>query len=149
MRLFIVALILSAFFQSAFLPLNLCLCLVISRSFVSESKSNLIAAFFGGILLGFLNGQNIGFWALVFLILAKIIYVSKNLPFAQSPKVILPLAFLLIVGVEQIERVFLGIEFNLIRSIIETLLCIPLYIAIRFWEERFVMRGDVRLKLKK
>lgn len=149
MRLFTVALILSAFFQSAFLPLNICLSLVISRALVSESKSNLIASFFGGVLLGFLNGQNIGFWALTFLIVAKVIHISKGMQFAQSPKVTLPLAFILVAGVEGAEKLLAGVEFNLIKVILETLICIPLYIAIRFWEERFVIRSDSRLKLKK
>lgn len=148
MRLFIVLLVLSAFIQSAFLPINLCLILIISRSFVEERSSNLIASFLAGIFLGLLTATNIGFWAIIFLAASKIIHIFKSLPLTQSPKLVAPLSLLVIVGVSLIEQIFLGQKINIVKIIIETLLTVPVYIFIRFWEERFIVHSTNKLKIR-
>lgn len=148
MRLFIVLLVLSAFVQSAFLPINLCLVLIISRSFVEERSSNLIASFLCGIFLGLLTVTNIGFWALTFLAVSKIVHILRNLPLTNSPRLIAPIALVIIIAVSFLEQVFLGQKMNVLKIGFETLLTIPVYIFIRFWEERFVVKSPTRLKIR-
>lgn len=149
MRLFIVILILSAFVQSAFLPINLCLILIISRSFIKDTKSNLIAAFLVGILLSLLTSTNIGFWAVTFLVVCKVIQLIKNIPQVNSSKLFLVFAFLIISAVSFLAQIFTGEPFSIINVIIESAVCLPVYILIRFWEERFMPNTDIRLKIRK
>lgn len=148
MRLFIVLLVLSAFVQSAFLPLNLCLVLIISRSFVEERSSNLIASFLCGIFLGLLTATNIGFWALTFLAVSKIVHLLRNLPATNSPRLIVPIALIVIIAVSFLEQSFLGQKMTVLKIGIETFLTIPTYIFIRFWEDRFVVKSPTRLKIR-
>lgn len=149
MRLFIISLIIAAFLQSAFLPLNLVLCLIIARSFVAEYKSNLYASFLAGLLLGLLTASNIGFWGIVFLTVSKLVHVLRNLPYFNSGKLFLLFAFLIITSVSFISQFFTNDQFNWIKIVVETFICLPLYFFIRIWEERFVVREDVRLKIRK
>lgn len=148
MRLFIVLLVLSAFVQSAFLPVNLCLVLIISRSFVEERSSNLIASFLCGIFLGLLTATNIGFWAVTFLIVSKVLHILRNLPLTNNPRLIVPIALIVIVVVSFLEQIFLGQKINLLKIGVETLLTIPVFIFIRFWEDRFVVKAPTRLKIR-
>lgn len=115
---------------------------------MEERSSNLIASFLAGIFLGLLTATNIGFWAIIFLAASKIIHIFKSLPLTQSPKLVAPLSLLVIVGVSLIEQIFLGQKINIVKIIIETLLTVPVYIFIRFWEERFIVHSTNKLKIR-
>lgn len=147
MRLFIILILLSAFIQTSFLPINLCLILILSRSLVSYKRSNYILGTVSGIILGVLNGQNIGFWALVFLIVSAIIHSTKKLPFSFTYITVIPIAFLASLMVSFLEKTFFGQTINFVKVFIEAFLTLPAYIFIKFWEERFVVRTDIKLKI--
>ena len=72
MNVLIGLIILSAFLQTSFVGANIVLLFLVCRSFIVESRMNYFLAFFSGLLISILAVQNLGFWALVFLIAVKI-----------------------------------------------------------------------------
>jgi hypothetical protein len=149
MRVFIFIFILAAFLQTAFIPINLCLILLICRSFALEDDLNYWMGFFGGIMLSALSSANLGFWTFAFLITVKFIQLAKILPISSNFFTIIPISFIVISLVGLLESFFFEQSFNLMKVFIETAITLPTYILVRFWEDRFMMRQDVRLKIKK
>lgn len=55
MKTLLLLIALFAFLQSAFLPINLVLVLIIARSLIVDDRENLFLAFFGGLILSFFD----------------------------------------------------------------------------------------------
>lgn len=148
MKIFIFLLILAAFLQSVFIPIDLVLILLINRSLVLPEKQNLYAGFFVGLLVGLLQIQNLGFWVLVFLLVAKVSSLSKKLPFSKNVITILLINIAILTMVSFFSMVFLKTSFNSNNLIWESILSLPVYFLFLFWEERFVVKSEGRLKLR-
>jgi hypothetical protein len=147
MRTFIVILILAAFVQSSFVSLNLVLVLLIARSFIIDDTANYWLAFISGISLGILTSLNIGFWSLYFLIVVKLIYLVRKMPLTNNVFAIVPVTFIFCLLAAFLEQIFLSQTINFIKVVAEGLISLPIYIAIKYWEERFVVK-ETRLKLR-
>ncbi len=148
MRLFIFALVLTAFLQTSFLQFPLCLVMLICRSFVVDEKQNYYLAFAAGLLLGILSTQNVGFWALIFLLVVKLTHLIRKLPFTANSITILPVSFILTAAVNLLESFIFSSSFNIYNPILASIFSLPVLIAIKFWEERFTVRPDIRLKIR-
>lgn len=138
MKTFLLIILLLAFLQSAFLPLNLVLVSIIARSLVLEDKENLILAFLGGLILSFLSQVNLGYWPLVFLLITKLTYLLKKLPVSFNLLTLFFAGILLIGLVSIFNLFFINNDFELFSSLVEAVLVIPAYYLVRLWEERFV-----------
>lgn len=149
MKLFLVILILAAFLQTTFIPFNLCLILLICRSFVSSENQNLVIALLIGIFLSLLTSQNIGFWALIFLSVVKLTQLTKIFPITNNFLTILPTTLFMVTLVSFLENLFHQQSLNFLKIIFETFLSLPFYLSIRFWEERFIVDPEIKLKIKK
>lgn len=147
MKTFLLLLILFAFLQSAFLPLNLILVTLIARSLCLEEQDNLFLAFFGGLSLSFLSQVNLGYWPMVLLLIVKLTYLLKKFPVSSNPMTILIAGSLLIFLTTILNIIFLDWHLEIFPRIIEAVLVVPFYFAIRAWEERFVVRGAIKLKV--
>lgn len=147
MRLFIFALVLAAFLQTSFLQFPLCLAMLICRSFVVDEKQNYYLAFAAGLLLGILSTQNVGFWALTFLVVVKLVHTIRKLPFTANSITILPISFILCTAVNYLESFIFNSSFNIINPILATVFSLPILIAIKFWEDRFTPRSEIKLKI--
>ncbi len=148
MKLFLLLLVLAAFTQTAFLPVNLCLVILICRSYVVDDWINLIGAFFAGILLGVLSAQNIGFWALIFVLLVKIIYLLRRLPILNNSRTVVSVCLVVVLTSSLLEKLVLGKEINFITILIETVLSLPLFLIFSFWEDRFVVTTQPKLRIR-
>src|SRR3989344_8289481 len=115
MKLFFLAFLLAAFIQTSFLDINLCLMLIIARSFVVERPSNYTVAFGGGIILGFLSGQNLGYLAVIFLITTKLIQIFKKLPISSNFLTVIPISAVIMVIFAWLESLFFNRTFNLLK----------------------------------
>src|SRR3989338_8694347 len=122
MRLFLLILVLVSFLQAAFLPVNLCLIIILVRSFVVSDRGNYYLAIFTGILLGFLAGVNLGFWAVIFLLVVKITTMIRKLPIAANYWTILPYSFLIILLVSLLQRFLFSESINIYLVLIDTIL---------------------------
>jgi cell shape-determining protein MreD len=126
----------------------LCLILIISTSLVAEKRSNYFVSFAAGTILGILSGQNIGFWALVFLTVARSIHLIRRLPFSLTYLTVIPISLAAIFMVAFLEKLVFGQTINIVKVFIEATVTLPTYIFIKFWEERFIVRPEIRLKIK-
>ncbi|MBI2022123.1 hypothetical protein HYS93_04595 [Candidatus Daviesbacteria bacterium] len=149
MKLYVFLLILAAFLQTSIIPINLVLILLIIRSFLIEDKANYLASFFLGILLGILSSSNVGYWSLIFLLVVKIVYLTKKLPFFENASTFLLLSFILVLFVNVSSGLILKQTIDYRLVLIEALVSLPIFWLIRLWEERFVVKSDIRLKIKK
>ncbi|MBI3486002.1 hypothetical protein HY025_03585 [Candidatus Daviesbacteria bacterium] len=147
MKLFILILVLAIFLQTTLTPIDLCLMLLICRSFIVDEKINYYLAFFNGIFLGVLTSQNLGFFALFFLITVKLISLIKKTALTANFLSILPVAFLILLTQSFLEKFFFNQTINFNKIYVEVILILPIYLLVRFWEERFIVRPGIKLKI--
>ncbi len=147
MKLFIFLVILSAFMQTSFVPLNLCLILIISRSYALPTKSNYYLALFGGLLVGLLSVYNLGFYPLIFLSAVFCIQIIRGLPFTNHFFTVIPVSFLILSITLWSENFFLNIPVNYWSGLIGSLLCLPIFLVIRQFEDSFVVKKGIKLKV--
>lgn len=148
MKLFFLIFILVAFIQTSFLDINLCLMLIIARSFVVDRPSNYIVAFGGGLILGLLSGQNLGYFASIFLVTTKLIQIFKRLPISSNFLTVIPVATVILLVFEGFEALVFRQTFNPLKTILESIMILPIYALVRFWEERFIVKHEIKLKIK-
>jgi rod shape-determining protein MreD len=140
MKIFIFLLILAAFLQSSFVPINLVLILLIAKALARPEKDNLYAAFLAGILIGILQTQNLGFWALVFVLVVELASFSKKLPFFKNFLSALLVSAVILTLVSFLESIYFNEAFEWANLIWEIVLVMPAYLVILFWEDRFVVK---------
>ena len=150
MNVFIGLLIFAAFLQTSFVGINLVLLLIAARSFVIETRSNYFLAFGSGILVGILSAQNIGYWPLILLITVKIAHLFRKLPFSISILTFMPVLILSLTTATGVEYLFLKQTINWVKVGVEFIVGIPLFLFIRFWEDRFMIHTQsVKLRMRK
>lgn len=147
MKTFLLLLTLFAFLQSAFLPVNLVLVVLIARGLVTEDRGNLFLAFFTGMILSFLTQVNLGYYPVVFILVVKLAMMMKKLPVSFSPFMIFLSGVLLITITASLNSFFTGQMLNLYPHIIEAVLVIPAYFLIKLWEDRFIVKSHIKLKV--
>lgn len=140
MKTIIIVLILLTFLQTS-LTLNLGLILILSRAFIRQDKVNFYLAFVFGLLTSQLLNLPFGLLSLLYMAFVEVIYLWSKTPFSRNIFLIVPVAGLIL----------LGMEF-LIGSIspkifIEMILIFPIYLLVRFWEERFIAPKDIKLRI--
>lgn len=147
MKFFIILLI-TALIQSAFAPFNLCLVLLICKIYNEENDSSLILATLTGILLGILTSVNIGFYALVFLIVSKLIQIFKASRISSNLLTGFLFAVLMVLLVNVLEQLYLHTSINPTKILVEGLLLVPVYLVDRFIFEHFTQNTTITLKFR-
>jgi len=147
MKLFIFILILACFLQGAFLPLNIALILLISRSLIAVERSNLYLAFIAGILLGLLTSLNIGFYALIFIVMVELTHLLRKSPLSANILTVVPLTFLFLLALSLLEQFIFGSAVQTSLLLIQAVLSLPIFLLVRFWEERFIIAAPLKLKV--
>lgn len=144
----ILTLILFCFLQEAFLPINLVLLFLISRAFVVSGKENYYLAFISGLMLSFLAGYHLGVLSMVYLMIILAIHIFRRKQFITHPIIMIPIAAVALSFDEIISSAVSSSSLNLWSLIPQIILVIPIYFAVLFWEERFITRKDIKLKVK-
>lgn len=148
MKTLIVILIVCSFIQSTILPVDLVLIILICRSFVKSDKSNLILAFGFGLLNSYLNLNLLGFQSLVYLILVVVTESLSKSRLAGNLFLIIPLSLLLMSINQAVLSIFTNHSIRLFPKILlESLLSLPIIYLIRLWEERFIVRKGIKLRV--
>lgn len=145
----ILTLILLCFLQEAFLPFNLVLLIIIARSFVIDEKENFYLAFIFGLLLSFLAGYVLGVLSIIYLIIVLAIHIFRRIQFVTHPLIVIPVAALSLLVDALIRSLLLSSSANLLSLLPQILLIVPIYFMVLFWEERFIPRKDIKLKMGK
>ncbi len=142
------SLILFCFLQEAFLPFNLVLLVLVSRAFVVSEKENYYLAFAFGLLLSFLAGFSLGVLSITYLSLVFVIHIFRRIQFVTHPLIVIPIAAVSLFLDSTIRSLFISSSLNLMSFITQIILIIPVYFATLFWEERFIPKKDIKLKVK-
>jgi cell shape-determining protein MreD len=149
MRILIIILIFLSFLQTTIIPLNLVLIVLISRSFIKVERENLYLAFCFGLFLSFLSLNPIGVLSILYLIIIQAIYLISKTRFANLILMILPVSFLMYLIIYTIRFVLQGQTFYFSFNILaETMLTLPTYLVLRYWEERFVVKKEIKLRFR-
>lgn len=142
MKTTIVTLILLAFLQTSVFPLNFCLLVILVRSFIRQDRSNLYLSLGVGLLLSLLQQLPLGLLSLTFCLMVEIIYLFKKTGFSESIWTIIPVVGVWLVVVDLLIGTAL-----FPKIILEVTLILPVYLLVRFWEERFIVRPEIKLRI--
>lgn len=148
MRILVIILIISSIIQSSVLPLELSLIILLCRSYIKISKGNLYLAFSFGLLISHLTLTPIGIKSILYLTLVQIMQILSKTRFAGNPLTLVPLTFMLLL-INQVVSVFLlsqTVQF-FPKVLIESFLSLPVFYLLRFWEERFIVEREIKLKI--
>lgn len=148
MKTLIFVLIFITFLQSTVLSLNLSLTLILLRSFLHPDKENLYLAFLVGLLISFLGNTPLGLNALLFVCFSEVARMTAKSRLAGH---ILFAASLVFIS-QMIYYIFNYLVFSESFQIwpmifIETFFALPLYFLVKFWEERFIVQREIKLKV--
>ena len=148
MKTLLLLITLFAFLQSAFLPVNLVLVLLIARSLIIDDRENLYLAFFGGLILSFLAQINLGYYPILFLVVVKLSGMLKLLPVSFNLLMVFLSGALIVALTTTVNRFIIGQYVEVWPHLIEVVLVIPTYFFVKLWEERFVVKSHMKLKMR-
>lgn len=143
----IVILIVASLIQVVFLEVNLVALLLITQALVKYEKNNVWLAFFMGLFMAHLQQLPLGLLSLIYILEIELVQLFKKIPLSG---IFTP--FLIIFFVLFVNSVFYSIIFTQTLIIwpklfIEIILSIPTYIIMSFWQDRFVVKKDIKLKV--
>lgn len=143
------SLIFLSFIQTAFTAYDLVFLVLIVRSFIVEDASNYYLAFGVGLLTSLLSGLPLGSLSLIYLLGVALGGMASRTKVSSQTIVLLPLSLVVIIIEQLIKGLYLHFSIDWFTAIINTLLIWPIYLLLIFWEERFIPRKDIKLKLSK
>lgn len=138
-----------SFLQGALLPVDLILIFLLTRSFIVSGKENLWFAFSFGLLVSVLQGFPIGFFSLFYLVAVTTSHIIRRTHLASHWIAILPLSIIFLLAENFLVNIFFGSTINLRLFFVSVALVLPFYFILRLWEERFVVKKEIRLKIGK
>lgn len=148
MKTLVIILILISFLQATILPLELVAIILICRSYIKADRVNLYLAFAFGLLISHLTLTSLGLNSLIYLFLIQITRILSKTRLAGNLLLIVPLAAILLSVNELLSLFLIQKAFFLSPNILlESLLSLPILYAVRLWEERFIIRKEIKLKI--
>ncbi len=137
MKTLIIVLAVASFLQATIVPFDLVLLILICRAFIKINKVNLYLAFIFGLLVSHLTLTTLGLQSILFLIFVAITQSLSKSRLSQNALLIVPICFAAI-GINQIV---------VSTNIYGGFLSLPIFYLVRLWEERFIVRKEIRLKI--
>lgn len=148
MKTLIAILIIAAFVQTTVLPVDLVLIILICRSYIKVDRLNLILGFWLGLLVSFLDLTPLGLQAIIYLFLIQLTQVLSKFPLAGNPLLIIPISLMVLSCNHFFISLVGATSTQLFPKVIwESLLSLPVLYLLRLWEERFIVRKEIKLKL--
>lgn len=147
MKTLVVILVLLAFVQTTVIPVDLVLIIILLRAYIRVDKTNLYLAFAMGLLISFLQQFPLGVYSLIFLVLTQLTHLFSKLPILKNFLSVIPVIFILLTANQLVASLPASRSPDWPRIIWGTVLALPLYFALKFWEERFIVRPEIKLKV--
>lgn len=148
MKTLIVILILLSFLQVTVVPINMVLIVLILRAYLYPEKANIILGFFFGLLISYLESQNLGVYSLVYLCFIQIIQVFRKAPFSMHFLVMIPTVIIVLFLNSVVQGLLMGSSIRFWPGILkEILFSLPVFFILKIWEERFVVKSEVKLRV--
>lgn len=146
MKTLIIVLIIASFLQTTIVPVDLALLILICRSFVTNEKSNLYLAFAFGLLVSHLNLSSLGIQGLIYLGAVSVTQILSKLRLAGNPLLIVPIS-LVFIFLNQVFNSNILTVWVIVKIILFSFLSLPVFYLVRLWEERFVVRKEIKLRV--
>ncbi len=140
MKTLILILILLSFVQTTILPLDLVLIILICRAYIKTQQENLYLAFGFGLLLSHLQLLLFGILSIFYLISIMLTQLFTKSPLAGRSLLIIPMSFVILLGFNHDLQLFP-------KVIIESLFSLPILYLLKLWEERFVVKKEIKLRI--
>lgn len=148
MKTLIAVLIIVSFIQSAILPLDLVLIILICRSYIRPDKNNLWLAFGFGLFNAHLSLITLGLPSLVYLFIIAVTEGLSKSRLAGNSFLIVPLSLLLMSINQVVPSIFTHQSPQLFPKIaLEAFFSLPILFLVRLWEERFIVKAGIKLKV--
>ena len=147
MKTLTIVLILLAFIQTTIIPVDLVLMVILLRAYIKVEKTNLYLAFILGLLVAYLQQLPLGVFSLLYLVLTQLTHLFSKLPVSKNFFSVVPLICILLSSNELVSLLFAGRSPDWFRILWGSLLALPLYFVLKIWEERFVVRPEIKLKV--
>ncbi|MDO8618866.1 MAG: hypothetical protein Q7R49_02850 [Candidatus Daviesbacteria bacterium] len=147
MKILIGVLLLFSFLQTTVLPINLVLLVLVLRSFIVYEPANFYLGFGFGLLTSHLNTTPLGLQGLIFLAAVVVGRGISRLPISNNILIVVPLVFVVSLLDSGVNALSTGSSLQVFPVFLQTILAIPVYLVLRFWEERFVVRQELKLKI--
>lgn len=147
MKTLITVLIIASFIQSTIVSLNLVLIILLCRSYIRPDRANLFLAFAFGLVDGYLSLNVLGFSSILYLVWVLLILTLAKSPLAGN-LLIGPLIFLILLANQQVYSFFVHQSAEIFPKIFwESLLALPIFYLTKIWEERFIVRREIKLRV--
>lgn len=147
MKTLIIILIIASFLQTTIIPVDLVLLILICRAYVRTDKANLYLGFAFGILISHLNLTSLGFQSLIYLVSIQATQILSKSRLAGNPLLIMPIS-LVFLSLNQITGFVINHQtFELSKIIFASFLSLPILYLVRLWEDRFIVRKEIKLKM--
>lgn len=147
MKTLIFILILLAFLQTTIIPLELVLVVLILRAYIVGGRENLWLGFGLGLLISFLLNHPLGYDSFIYLSLIELATLLRKTPMLGHLLVIVPMVFIFLTLAMLANNLFLQQSIIWPGIILASILAFPIYIALHFWEERFIIKEQIKLKV--
>lgn len=147
MKGIILILLISAFLQTTILSWELGLMVILIRGVVKPGPENLYLAFAFGLLLAHLNMLPLGLWSLLYLLLVTAeTLIFKRWHIEHPLMLILLVVSGLLINDLIVSVMLKSFNVSVTKLLAEGLLILPIYIAVKFLEERLIVKSEIKLK---
>lgn len=146
MKTLIIILIIAAFLQTTILPIDLVLLILICRAYIKSERANLYLGFAVGLLVSHLNLASLGLQSLVYLVAVGLTESLSRLRLAGNPLLIIPISLVFLSLNQVLNSLGSQYIFEFPKVIFTSFLALPTLYLIRFWEERFIVRKEIKLR---
>lgn len=147
MKTLITILVIAVFLQTTIVPMDLVLLILICRAYVKSDSANLYLAFAFGILTSHLNLVGFGLQSVVNLAIIQATQILSKLRLAGNPLLVIPVSFCFLSLSQLINSMIYHQVFDLVNVAIAAFLSLPILYAVRLWEERFIVKKGIKLRI--
>lgn len=147
MKTQIVILILTSLIQAVFLPMDLVALLLVTQALVKNEKNNLLLAFFIGLFVSHLQQLPLGLLSLIYIFEIELVQILKKIPLSGIFTPFFIIFLVLFINSSLYSIIFSQTIIIWPKLFIEIILSIPTYIIMSFWQDRFVVKKDIKLKV--
>lgn len=136
-----------AFIQATLLTWEVVMIVLILRSFLLSGVVNYYLAFALGLLLSLLLGYPLGSLSLLYLGIVAVVYFFKKARFASHWLAMVVMSAILLLAYHLALNFLLSVSFRWSSYLVEAVLIVPAYLAVRLLEEKFVPATQMKLKV--
>lgn len=147
MKTQIAILILASLIQVVFWEVNLVVLLLIIQALIRNEKSNLLLAFFMGLFVAHLQELPLGLLSLIYIFEIELVQILKKIPLSGIFTPFFIIFLVLFINSSLYSIIFSQTLIVWPKLFIEIILSIPTYIIMSFWQDRFVVKKDIKLKV--